>query len=267
MTVSLIHGDCLSRMSDIPDSSIDLILTDPPYGVLNRKNESAQWDREIDLDALWKEYLRIIKKTTPIILFGQGMFTAKLMQSQPKLWKYNLIWEKDRPTGFLNANRMPLRSHEDILVFYDRLPTYNPQMIPCKPSERNHPNGNGPHADTNRQYGKYTRTQSPITDYKFPRSIIKIAREHDCGKTHHPTQKPVALCEWLIRTYTNEGDTVLDSCMGTGTTGVACVNLNRNFIGIEADPSYFEMAKDRITEAEQSERINIKYPIRVIGKE
>lgn len=237
-------------MKEIEDNSIDMILTDLPYGVLNPSNNSAKWDVPIDIDQLWKEYIRITKPNSAIVLFGQGMFTADLMKSNPEMWRYNLIWEKDRPTGFLNANRMPLRSHEDIMVFYRKLPVYNPQMIPCKPSERCHPRGKGIHKETNRIYGKHNPdvVSDEYPNMKFPRSILSIPREHECKGNDHPTQKPVALCEWLIKTYSNEGDTVLDSCMGSGTTGVACLNTNRKFIGIEKKEDYYRLAEKRLKE-------------------
>ena len=250
MTVRTFCGDCLEVMDSIEDSSVDMILTDLPYGVLNKDNEHAKWDRALPFDRMWKAYNRVAKEEAPIILFGQGMFSAELMESNKAMWRYNLIWEKDRPTGFLNANRMPLRSHEDIMVFYRKLPVYNPQMVPCKPSERCHPVGNGKHRDANRQYGNFDRLHQPtIRDEKFPKSVIRIPKEHECKGNDHPTQKPVALCEYLIRTYTDEGMTVMDSCMGSGTTGVACVRTDRSFIGIEADPEYYAMAVKRINEA------------------
>lgn len=242
----LILGDCIEHLADIPKKSVDLIITDLPYGVLNKQNKNAQWDKPITLNDLWVEYRRITKPNSPIILFGQGMFTAELMLSQPKLWRYNLIWEKDRPTGFLNANRMPLRSHEDICIFYAKLPVYHPQMIPCLPEERNHPIGNGKHKDLNQHYGKYARVPQDIPDVKFPRSILKIPKEHKCDGKAHPTQKPIELCEWLIKTYSDKGDTVLDSCMGSGSTGVAALRTHRKFIGIEINPEYYELAVNNI---------------------
>lgn len=251
-------GDCLEKMKEIEDESIDMILTDLPYGVLNPSNKSAKWDVPIDIDQLWKEYIRITKPTSAIVLFGQGMFTADLMRSNPEMWRYNLIWEKDRPTGFLNANRMPLRSHEDIMVFYRKLPVYNPQMIPCKPSERCHPVGNGKHRDINQQYGNFSRYHQPIIrDEKFPRSIVSISKEHECKGNDHPTQKPVALCEWLIKTYSNEGDIILDSCMGSGTTGVACLNTNRKFIGIEKKEDYYRLAEKRLKETVKGTTLDV----------
>ena len=248
MTRRIANADCLKWMSDITDGSVDMVLCDLPYGVLNKGNKHATWDCQIPMEPLWENWLRVCRPNAAIVLFAQGMFTAQLMMSMPRLWRYNLIWDKHRVTGFLNANRMPLRCHEDILVFYRKLPTYHPQMEELNGRERNHPQGYGPHREYNRCYGKIKRITPQVFDKKHPRSIIKIPREHDNNQLH-PTQKPVALLSYLIRTYTNEGDTVLDNCMGSGSTGVACVETNRNFIGIEKDAHYFTMAKKRIDKA------------------
>lgn len=247
--VTLYNGDCLEIMSRggvLDDKSIDMILCDLPYGVLNKTNPLAKWDSVIPFDKLWQQYTRVIKDNGAIVLFGNGMFTSDLMQSQRKLWRYNLIWDKVAKTGFLNANRMPLRQHEDICVFYKKLPTYNPQMTPCEPHKRNHSKGKMEKPGKNSCYGNYVEIPTVISDEKYPTSIISIPKEHYTGKFFHPTQKPVELLEWLINTYTNEGDTVLDNCMGSGSTGVACVNTNRKFIGIELDEKYFKIAKERI---------------------
>lgn len=231
-------------MDRIPDGSIDMILCDLPYGVLNRKNKHAKWDNVIPFEPLWAQYKRVIKRNGAIVLFGQGMFTADLMVSQKDLWRYNLIWNKtDRPTGFLNAKKMPLREHEDIMVFYKDLPVYNPQMVKCAPHQRNHSRGK---EQTNRCYGDIKKFDEVITDEKYPRSIIRIPREE---KTMHPTQKPVALCEWLIKTYSNVGDIVLDNCMGSGTTAVACINTNRHYIGFETSEEYCKIAEERVKDA------------------
>lgn len=244
---TIYNEDCLTGMDRIPDKSIDMILCDLPYGVLNRQNEHAQWDNIIPFNLLWIQYRRVIKDNGAIVLFGQGMFTADLMTSQRNLWRYNLIWNKtDRPTGFLNAKRMPLREHEDIIVFYKELPVYNPQMVKCEPHQRNHSRGKMESEQTNRCYGQMRKFDEVITDEKYPRSIIRFPREE---KTVHPTQKPVALCEWLIKTYSNEGDTILDNCMGSGTTAVACINTNRHYVGFETDPEYYQYALDRCARA------------------
>lgn len=239
-------GDCLQLMGDISDESVDMILCDPPYGVLNRQNPKAKWDSQIDLATMWSHYIRVIKPNGAILLFGSGMFTADIMKSNSKMWRYNLVWDKVATTGFLNANRMPLRRHEDIMVFYKKLPTYNPQMQKCKPHKRNHMRGNMQKPIKNSCYGSFINVPTVITDEKYPTSIIRISKEHCNGKFYHPTQKPVELLEWLIKSYTNEGDLVLDNCMGSGSTGVACANTGRKFLGIEIESKYFEIAKSRI---------------------
>lgn len=175
----LMHGDCLELMNQIPDKGIDMILCDLPYGVLNKGNPAAKWDSPLPLDALWRQYTRIIKDNGAIVLFGSGMFTASLMMSQRRLWRYNLIWGKIQTTGFLNANRMPLRRHEDVCVFYKRLPAYDPQMIITEPRRRNH----GYHHDRNSCYGAFSdKTDSPIVENKYPSSIIRISRGQGGGR-------------------------------------------------------------------------------------
>ena len=240
------HEDCLEGMKRIPDASIDCIICDLPYGVLNKGNESAQWDNVIPFDLLWKQYERVIKENGAIILFAQGMFTADLMISNRKLWRYNLIWQKGgRCSGFLNAKKMPLREHEDILVFYKTKPVYNPQMTKCEPHQRNHSRGKMNKEQTNRCYGNFGKPEDVITDLKYPKSILNFNRPHP---QIHPTQKPVMLVSWLINTYTNEGDTILDNCMGSGTTAIAAIRTKRNYIGFEIEKEYFDLANKRITE-------------------
>ncbi len=243
------NEDCLEGMKRIPDKSVDCVICDLPYGVLNSGNKYAQWDKILPMDKVWEQYERIIKDNGAIILFAQGMFTAKLMLSNEKMWRYNLVWRKGgRCSGFLNAHRMPLREHEDICVFYGKLPTYNPQMVKCQPHQRNHSRGQLK-VQTNRCYGNFGKAEDLITDYKYPKSILNFKRPHP---QVHPTQKPVALIEYLIRTYTNEGDTVLDNCMGSGTTAVACINTNRNYIGFELEREYYDIAVRRIGEAKRA---------------
>ena len=222
-------------MKDIPDKSIDMVLCDLPYGTTKNK-----WDSVIPLNKLWKQYERIIKDNGAIVLFSQMPFSAELVHSNLKLFKYEWIWQKDNGTGFLNAKKMPLKIHENILVFYKKLPLYNPQMRtgfkPYKCKQGRH--------STN--YGAYE--QGHITESngeRYPIDIIKFKK--DSGL--HPTQKPVELLEYLIKTYTNEGETVLDNCMGSGSTGIACINTNRNFIGYELNEKYFKIAEKRINEA------------------
>lgn len=242
--VQLYEGNCLEVMKTLKDKSVDMILCDLPYGTTKNK-----WDVIIPFNELWEQYERVIKDNGAIVLFAQDKFSAELMLSNRALHRYNLIWEKDRPTGFLNASRMPLRSHEDICVFYKKLPTYNPQFWEGEPL---HGMGNKfkKIKTGNSNYGKYNSQANPTAQRagdtrKHPRSVLKFAKPHP---PIHPTQKPVDLLEWLIKTYTNEGETVLDNCMGSGSTGLACIRVNRCFIGIELNSSYYELAKNRIIE-------------------
>ena len=223
-----------------------MVLCDLPYQVLNKHNHNAQWDRMIPFEPLWAQYERIIKDNGAIVLFGSGMFTSDLMQSNRKLWRYNLIWDKGRATGFLNANRMPLRYHEDICVFYKSLPTYHPQMEDLNGREPNHPQGHGKHNEKNQCYGKVNRINPTYTDKKHPRSIINIKAVHCSEGQFHPTQKPVDLLRYLIRTYTNPEDVVLDNCAGSGSTCIASIREKRRWIGIEKDEEYYQIAKKRI---------------------
>lgn len=226
-------GDCLEVMKSIPSGSVDLILCDLPYGMTRNK-----WDSVIDLTALWSEYKRVCGGA--IVLTAQTPFDKVLGASNLQMLRYEWVWRKESGTGFLNAKRAPLKDHENILVFYGKLPTYNPQMrtgfkpYRCK---------KGGETSNYNQSGIVTTESSgeryPVTVLEFPRDKAKL----------HPTQKPVALMEYLIRTYTNEGDTVMDNCMGSGTTGVACMNTGRRFIGIEMDAGYFQIAQNRIMEA------------------
>lgn len=228
------QGDCLELLGGVQDMSIDLILCDLPYGTTKNK-----WDKVIDLDKLWEHYNRIIKDNGAIVLFSQQPFSAKLIESNPKMFRYEWIWDKQQGTGFLNAKRMPLKSHENILVFYKKPPVYNPQMR----------TGFKPYKAKQKSAGSSYDKSKPVVTIsngeRYPVDIISFKRDSN-GKKLHPTQKPVALLEYLIKTYTNEGDTILDNCMGSGSTGVACVNTNRNFIGMELSSEYYDIAKDRI---------------------
>ena len=240
------QGDCLELIKQLPDKSIDCIICDPPYEVLNKNNKDAQWDRIIPFDELWQQYERVAKDNAAIILFAQGMFTARLMMSNPKLWRYNLIWQKGgRCSGFLNAKKMPLREHEDIVIFYRKQPTYNPQMTKCLPHERNHSRGRQQGEQTNRCYGEFGRAENIITDLKYPKSILNFNRPHP---QIHPTQKPVALIQYLIKTYSNENDLILDNCIGSGTTAVAAIKEKRHFIGMELNKEYYDIACKRVKE-------------------
>ena len=233
------NGDCISLMDNIDDKSIDCIITDLPYQQTSRN----KWDVIIPFELLWKQYKRIVKDSAAIILFGNGMFTADLMTSNRDMWRYNLIWEKTQPTGFLNARKMPLRNHEDICVFYKKLPTYNPQKTTGhirKVSKAEHKIG----CKNTTDYGEHGLTTYDSTE-RYPKSVWKFAKDVQKSALH-PTQKPLGLLEELIKTYTNENDLILDSCMGSGTTGLACKNLNRRFIGIEKEEKYFKITKERI---------------------
>ncbi len=237
--IQLIHGDCLEEMKNIPDKSIDMILCDLPYGTTQNK-----WDSVIDLELLWEQYKRIIKENGVIILTAQTPFDKVLGCSNSGMLKYEWIWRKSRPTGHLNANKMPMKAHENILVFYKKLPTFNKQMTIGKPNHVKDGSIRKSKA-TNNNYGHFENVVQKSTNLKNPITVLEFSQQ-DPNKIIHPTQKPVALFEYLIKTYTNEGDLVLDNTMGSGTTGVACKNLNRNFIGIEMDKEYFEIAKARI---------------------
>ena len=233
--VELMHGDCLELMKQIPDGSVDMILCDLPYGTTRNK-----WDSVISLDGLWEQYERITKPNGAILLFAQCPFDKVLGCSRLNMLRYEWIWEKTEATGFLNAKKMPLKAHENILVFYRTLPVYNPQFTNGKPY-RYKKDG-----ISSVNYGESSGTgMIENTGKRHPRSILRFQKE----KGFHPTQKPVALLEYLIKTYTNPGAVVLDNCMGSGSTGVACVNTNRRFIGIELDPGYFDIATKRISEA------------------
>jgi DNA modification methylase len=229
--------DCLDGMKQIEDKSVDLVLTDLPFG--QTQNE---WDVPIPFDQMWEQIERIKKESTAIIFFGSGMFTADLMKSKSDLWRYNLIWNKgDRVTGFLNANKMPLRSHEDILIFYKSLPSYNPQFTR---GEKTHNRGfSEKKVDHTYRQNLQTPTNKKLGNQKHPKSILKFAPPHP---KIHPTEKPTPLCEYLIRTYSNPGDTVLDFCLGSGPTAEACVLSGRNFIGIEKEPAYVAIAEKRL---------------------
>ena len=234
--IELIHGDCLEEMKKIPDGSIDLVLTDPPYGTT-----ACKWDTVIPFEPMWKHLKRVTKKNGAIVLFGSQPFTSALVMSSPKMFKYEWVWRKERGVGFQIAKYRPMMETENISVFCNGTPNYNPQMIPLdKPKKESFAStrsGSSPIAHLNKG--------ERIATHRYPKNIIEIKRDTN---RLHPTQKPVALMEYLIRTYTNEGETVLDFTMGSGTTMLACKNINRNGIGIELDKEYFEIAKKRINE-------------------
>ncbi len=237
------HGDCLELMQDIEDKSVDMILCDLPYGVTQNKE-----DKPLDLEILWKQYKRIVKEDGVIILTSQFPFTIDLINSNRTQFKYDLIWNKVLTSGFLNAKRMPLRIHEHILVFYDKLGTFNPQKFKGKKS---HSKGSMK-SDTNKNYGKYGKVDNTelLGDMKNPQSIITFQKPHP-SKALHRTEKPVALFEYLIKTYSNEGNLVLDNCIGSGTTAVACKQTNRKFIGIEKEKTCVDIAERRLKHTQQ----------------
>ena len=238
--IQLFKGDCLQMMQDIPDGSIDMILCDPPYGTTSIN----AWDSIIPFDDMWTHYKRIIKDNGCIAIFSQMPYSASLVLSNIRMFRYEWIWKKSLAQGFLNANRMPLRAHENILIFYKRLPVYNPQKTKGQPY-----NKGIRRANSTSNYGDHGEVR-PIneTGERCPVDVITFSNANHKDQKH-PTQKPVPLLEYLVKTYTNEGDTVLDNCMGSGSTGVACMNTGRRFIGMEIDPQYFAVAEKRIGEA------------------
>jgi DNA modification methylase len=245
--IELIQGDCLTEMQKIKSGSIDAIITDPPYGTT-----ACKWDSVIDFDLMWEQLNRIIKPNGAIVLFGSEPFSSTLVVSNIKNFKYRWTWNKIKASNHLNSRRQPLRCIEDILVFYKKQPTYNPQL---RDRDKKHIR------DPKKEYGKGNNKTYGKTDDNFmfnsgrviplekgyPLDLITISQIGSFGdKRQHPTQKPVELMEYLLKTYTNENETVLDFTMGSGTTGVAAKNLNRSFIGIEQDPKYFKIAEERI---------------------
>lgn len=234
--IKLINGDCLVEMQNIQDKSIDAIICDLPYGTTQNK-----WDIVISFDLLWKQYERIIKDNGAIILTAQQPFTSALIMSNPKIYKYNWVYQKNKSTGFLNAKKQPLNDYEDICVFYKTQCTYNPQMIVAEKTYRR--------GIVKRKksdcYGEEKDFEQIETGLRYPKRI-QYFNNNKTQEQKHSTQKPLDLIEYLVKTYTNEGDIILDNCMGSGTTGVACKNLNRNFIGMELDEKYFNIAKERI---------------------
>lgn len=234
--IDLKHGDCLELMRELPAASVDMILCDLPYGTTRNK-----WDSVIPLDALWAEYKRICRGA--IVLTAQTPFDKVLGASNLAWLRYEWIWEKAQPTGHLNAKKAPMKAHENVLVFYGSQPTYNPQKT------SGHVRKTATRTRASSNYGAQSAEPVPYdsTD-RYPRSVVQFPTDKQRG-AFHPTQKPVALMEYMIRTYTNAGEVVLDNCMGSGTTGVACVNSGRAFIGMEQDQGYFAAAQARILAA------------------
>lgn len=231
---ALFNADCMDILPLIPDKSVQLIFADLPYGTTQNK-----WDSVLPLDLLWKQYERVITDSGCITFTADGIFTGVLMMSNPKMFKYKLIWDKKSTTGFLNAKKMPLRRHEDILIFAKGKTTYNPIMeVRGKP--RNKGSYNKKKGDGDMCYGSFKNITSFNNEY-YPTSIIEISNANQKAK-QHPTEKPLELMKWIINTYSNENDMVLDNTMGSGTTCLAAKELNRKFIGIEKEPKYYEIA-------------------------
>jgi site-specific DNA-methyltransferase (adenine-specific) len=228
------HEDCFDGFKRIPDKSIDLVLCDMPYGTT-----ACKWDSILDLELIWKELSRISKDNAASVLFAQMPFSAKLVNSNINKFRYNWIWDKSQGTGHLNAKKSPLKNHEDILVFYEKQTTYNPQFSSGEPYKTISA------YIGSENYGSQVRVSTNNNGIRYPKTIIRFRKERP---RLHPTQKPVALIEYLIKTYSNEGDTVLDFCMGSGTTAIAAINTKRNFIGFEKEKKYYEIALNRIKE-------------------
>lgn len=253
--LELKHGDCLELMKQITDKSIDMVLCDLPYGTTQ-----CEWDKVIPFEPLWEQYNRIIKDNGAIVLFSSQPFTTDLINSQRRLFRYEIIWEKTQCTGFYNAHKMPLKAHENILVFYKKLPKYNPQKWIYDKAQIGHCRKNSDYKKTSgKAFGQVSKEKAESWIYtddgsRFPKSVVKFSNQNGAlfGNTQnavkHPTSKPIELLEYLIRTYSNVGDLILDNAMGAGSTGVAAIRLKRGFIGMEIDSHFFKIAKDRIFE-------------------
>jgi len=240
--INLYQGDCLEVMATLPDNSIDMVLTDPPYGTT-----ACRWDSIIPFEPMWDQLKRITKKGGAIVMTASQPFTSALVMSNPSMFKYDWVWKKNKSTGFLNAKKMPMRDKEDVLVFYEKQCTYNPQ----KTYGHSPVNSFTKHTSDGETVGKTKVGWSGGgSTERYPKTVQEFSVVNQDGSSpegkFHPTQKPVALMEYLIKTYTNEGETVLDFTMGSGTTGVAAKNLGRSFVGIELDKEYFKVAKERI---------------------
>jgi len=237
--ISIHHGDCLEVMKDIPDKSVDMVLCDLPYGVL----KACRWDTVIPFEPLWGQYERIVKKDGVIVLFGSQPFTSALVMSNPRRFKYQWVWNKVKASGHLNAKLRPMLLHEDVLVFSYGRERYFPQGLVSGSFKNSRP------SKSKLKDGTYNMESEHSVSLHggYPKSIVTFSKPSDLSRLH-PTQKPVELLEYLIRTYTLEGDVVLDNCMGSGSTGVACINTSRKFIGIKVDPTYFESASKRLLE-------------------
>ena len=255
---SLIEGDCLDILKSLPDSCVDMVLCDLPYGTTQNK-----WDSVIDLNRLWEQYNRVVKPNGAIVLTSQGVFTAKLILSNENFFKYKLSWEKSKPTNFLNAKKQPLRKHEDVCVFYRKQPTYNPQMKPGEPYDK------GVRKDQlSGSYGDFKPKHVKSSGERYPTDVIYFKTAESEGNVWHPTQKPVELARYLVRTYTNPGDLVLDNSFGSGSFLVGAALEGRKFCGIEKNEDvhmfkkdavdYINVAHSRLLEVEALKKINIK---------
>ena len=254
----LYEADCLDFMKQIPSETVDMILCDLPYGITQN-----QWDCDIPLDLLWNQYIRIIKPNGAIVLTSQGLFTARLIMSQPQLYKYKWVWEKSKPTNFLNAKKQPLRKHEDVCIFYKKQPVYNPQMVQGEPYDKgirkNQLSGS---------YGDFQPVRVQSSGERYPTDVLYIKTAESEGEVLHPTQKPVELGRYFVRTYSNPGDVILDNTFGSGSFLVAALMEGRNFIGIEKNDevslfkkdkiNYIEIAHQRLFRAWESLDFNLK---------
>ena len=255
MNSEIFLGDCLHVMEDLPDNCIDMVFCDLPYGTTQNK-----WDSIIPFDDLWRAYNRVVKENGAVVLTSQQPFTSKLIVSNPNQFRYEWIWEKNKATGHLNAKKMPMKAHENILLFYRKLPTYNPQKTTGhKPFGSVKPRKNIPHPKEKRNYNHLTETfgNDGTTTDRYPRSVQKFpVINNDNPLKFHPTQKPVGMIEYFINTYSNENDVILDNCMGSGSTCIACINTNRKYIGIESDKDYFDTAKNWIESHVPNENVS-----------
>lgn len=248
----LMHGDCLERMKEIPSGSVDMVLCDLPYGTI-----ACKWDVIIPFDKLWAEYRRVAKQDAAIVLTSCQPFTTALIHSNIAEFKYTWVWHKNTTSGFVMAKKQPLRNHEDVTVFYRKQPTYNPEFelrdLNAASKKRFEYDFTSTKGENVLQGGLPKVEFIPISKtHRYPTTVKKFNSVPTASGRLHPTQKPLELMEYMVKTYTNEGETVLDNCMGSGTTGVACANLNRKFIGIEMDEGYFNIAKERILKSKET---------------
>ena len=246
MTVrhKLILGDCMEAMSRMPEGKVNLVLCDPPYGTT-----MMGWDEPLGFAALWEAYRRVLHPKGCVVLFGSQPFTSALVMSNPDWFKHELVWDKNKCGSPGLANVRPMKTHENILVFAPGRTTYNPQMEKGEPYSRNTSKEGGyVGRENNHKYGMKPRSGFTNEGTRYPKSVLRISRDFSAQQQVHPTQKPVPLLEWLVRTYSNEGDLVLDNCMGSGSTGVAAIQAGRNFVGMETEEKYMEIARTRIEE-------------------